>query len=134
MWWEFLVCALGGYLLGSVPVGLIVGRVVRGIDIRQYGSGKTGATNVLRTVGARWGAVALAGDLAKGVIPVVVARVLSDEPYVQTGAGPGWRGRGGWPPPAGTPGGCPRGPSRGWAGEVSIGRRRGQRIRLSLDS
>ena len=87
MWWAFAVCGAAGYLLGSVPVGLIVGRVARGIDIRQHGSGKTGFTNVLRTVGARWGVVALIGDLAKGALPVVLARLLSDEPYVQTTAG-----------------------------------------------
>ena len=87
MWWEFLVCAAVGYGLGSIPAGLIVGRVARGIDIRQYGSCKTGATNVVRTVGVRWGAVALIGDLAKGALPVVIARIVSDEPYVQTAAG-----------------------------------------------
>lgn len=87
MWWAFLACGAAGYLLGSVPTGLIVGRVARGIDIRRYGSGRTGATNVLRTVGARWGIVALIGDLAKGALPVVIARFVSDEPYVQTAAG-----------------------------------------------
>jgi glycerol-3-phosphate acyltransferase PlsY len=87
MWWEFAVCAAIGYLLGSIPTGLLVGRFARGIDIREYGSGNTGFTNVLRTAGLRWGAVALLGDLAKGVIPVVVARLLSDEPYVQAVAG-----------------------------------------------
>lgn len=87
MWWQFLACAAAGYLLGSIPTGLIVGRVARGIDIRQYGSGKTGFTNVLRTCGARWGAVALVGDLAKGVVPVLIARFASDEPYVMALAG-----------------------------------------------
>ena len=87
MWWAFLVGAVIGYLLGSIPTGLLVGRVARGIDIREYGSGKTGFTNVLRTVGTRWGVVALAGDLAKGAAPVIIAGVLSDEPYVQTVAG-----------------------------------------------
>jgi glycerol-3-phosphate acyltransferase PlsY len=87
MWWGFLVCGVLGYLIGSIPVGLIVGQAVRGIDIRQYGSGKTGVTNVVRTVGARWGVVALIGDLAKGALPVVVARLVSDEPSVQAVAG-----------------------------------------------
>lgn len=87
MWWAFLGCAVFGYLVGSIPTGLIVGRVARGIDIRQFGSGKTGFTNVLRTVGARWGIVALLGDLAKGFVPVLVARFVSDEPYVQAVAG-----------------------------------------------
>ena len=87
MWWPFLAGAAIGYLLGSIPIGLVVGRVARGIDVREYGSGKTGFTNVLRTVGPRWGAVALVGDLAKGAAAVLVARLLSDEPYVQTVAG-----------------------------------------------
>jgi len=85
--WELLAFALAGYLVGSIPVGLIVGRTARGIDIRQFGSGKTGFTNVLRTCGVRWGIVALIGDLAKGVVPVLVARIVSDEPYVHATAG-----------------------------------------------
>src|SRR3989304_9302648 len=89
MWGQFPVCPALGYALGSIPTGLIVGRVARGIDIRQYGSGETGATNGLRTGGARWGAVALVGDLAKGAVPVVIARLLSDDPYVQAVAGLG---------------------------------------------
>ena len=87
MWWAFLAGAAIGYVLGSIPTGLLVGRFARGIDVRDYGSGKTGFTNVVRTVGTRWGAVALAGDLAKGAAPIVIARLLSDEPYVQTVAG-----------------------------------------------
>ena len=87
MWWQFLASAAIGYLLGSIPSGLWVGRLARGIDVRDYGSGRTGFTNVLRTVGPRWGVVVLMADLAKGAIPVIIARVLSDEPYVYTVAG-----------------------------------------------
>ena len=87
MWWHFPVCIAIGYLVGSIPVGLLVGRFVRGIDIRDFGSGKTGFTNVVRTVGARWGVVALIGDLAKGAAPVVIARILSDDPFVAMAAG-----------------------------------------------
>jgi glycerol-3-phosphate acyltransferase PlsY len=105
MWWEFLVCALLGYGVGSIPVGLVVGRVARGIDIRHYGSGKTGFTNVLRTVGTRWGIVALIGDLAKGALPVVAARLLADDPYVQTVAGLGAAIGHDWPVFAGFQGG-----------------------------
>jgi glycerol-3-phosphate acyltransferase PlsY len=67
-----------GYLLGAVPVGLLVGRLVRGIDLRDLGSRRTGATNVTRTLGTRWGAVVLVLDLAKGVLAVVLARLLFD--------------------------------------------------------
>jgi glycerol-3-phosphate acyltransferase PlsY len=87
VWWQYAACGVIGYLLGAIPTGLIVGRVARGIDIREYGSGRTGFTNVLRTVGARWGIVALVGDLAKGVAPVLIARFVVDEPYVQMTAG-----------------------------------------------
>jgi len=87
VWWPYAVCGAIGYLLGSLPTGLVVGRLARGIDVRQYGSGKTGFTNVVRTIGVRWGALVLAVDLAKGAGPVVIARLLSDEPYVQAIAG-----------------------------------------------
>lgn len=87
MWWQFLAGGAIGYLLGSIPAGLWVGRFARGIDVREYGSGRTGFTNVLRTVGPRWGVVVLVADLAKGAVPVVIARMLSDEPYVYAVAG-----------------------------------------------
>jgi glycerol-3-phosphate acyltransferase PlsY len=87
MWWAFLVTALIGYLLGSLPIGLVAGRLTRGIDIRDFGSGKTGFTNALRTIGLRASLPVLVGDLAKGAVPVVIARVLSDNAYVQTVGG-----------------------------------------------
>ena len=87
MWWAFPACGAIGYLLGSIPSGLLVGRFARGIDVREYGSGKTGFTNVMRTVGLRWGIVVLVADLAKGVVSVVIARFVSDEPYVLALAG-----------------------------------------------
>ncbi len=82
MWWAFLTVAVIGYLMGSLPTGLVVGRLVRGVDIREFGSGKTGFTNVLRTAGLWAGAVVLVVDIAKGALPVVIGRVISDEPYV----------------------------------------------------
>jgi glycerol-3-phosphate acyltransferase PlsY len=61
------------YLIGSIPMGLIVGHVVRGIDIREYGSGNIGLTNVVRTLG--WGPGLITGllDFLKGYIPVFIA-------------------------------------------------------------
>lgn len=87
MWWEFLASTAIGYLLGSIPSGLLVGRLARGIDVREFGSGRTGFTNVLRTVGPRWGVLVLVADLAKGALAVVIAGIVSDEPYVQALAG-----------------------------------------------
>jgi acyl phosphate:glycerol-3-phosphate acyltransferase len=68
--------AIVGYLIGAIPVGLIVGRVVAGIDIRRHGSRRIGATNALRTLGARWAIVVFALDLAKGLGAVLLARAL----------------------------------------------------------
>jgi glycerol-3-phosphate acyltransferase PlsY len=71
-----LLGALVGYLLGAVPFGLVIGRLTRGIDIRQYGSHRTGATNALRTLGARPAALVFILDVAKGVAAVLIARFL----------------------------------------------------------
>lgn len=70
MAWAALIAAAIGYALGSIPVGLVVGRVTRGVDVRDYGSGVTGATNVIRTSGWKAGVVVIVGDLAKGIIAV----------------------------------------------------------------
>ena len=71
-----LLCALGGYLAGSIPFAVLVSRVMRLPDPRTYGSGNIGATNVLRS-GNRIAAVAtLVGDVAKGWVAVLVARYL----------------------------------------------------------
>lgn len=68
--------ALIGYLLGAIPFGLIVGRLTRGIDLRHYGSHRTGATNALRTLGLRAAALVFLLDVAKGVVAVVITRAL----------------------------------------------------------
>lgn len=70
------VAALIGYLLGAVPFGLLVGHVTKGIDLRQYGSHRTGATNALRTLGAKAAALVFLLDVAKGVAAVLVTRLL----------------------------------------------------------
>jgi acyl phosphate:glycerol-3-phosphate acyltransferase len=78
-----------GYLFGSVQPGLIVSRLVRGIDIREYGSGKTGFTNTLRTIGLGAALVVVAGDIIKGVAPVLIGRLVFDDPWGATLAGVG---------------------------------------------
>lgn len=64
------------YLLGSIPFGLVIGRLFKGVDVRKYGSGKTGATNVLRTAGKFPALLVLFGDLGKGVGAVFLTRLL----------------------------------------------------------
>ena len=76
-----LLNLLVGYLIGSIQPGLIVGRVYKRIDIREYGSGKTGFTNTLRALGPGAAAIVVAGDIAKGVIPVLLGRFVFDDPW-----------------------------------------------------
>jgi glycerol-3-phosphate acyltransferase PlsY len=73
---KFVAVIFLGYLLGAIPFGLIATRLIRGIDIREYGSGKTGVTNVLRTAGKRASSIAVIGDAAKGAAAVLFARFL----------------------------------------------------------
>jgi glycerol-3-phosphate acyltransferase PlsY len=66
------VIALGGYLLGSVPFGVLVGWL-RGVDVRREGSGNIGAANVARLMGPAWGVLVFALDVAKGLAPTLAA-------------------------------------------------------------
>ena len=59
------------YLIGSIPSGLIVGKLAKGIDIREHGSGNLGATNAVRTLGVKAGSVVIAGDILAGVFAVL---------------------------------------------------------------
>ena len=70
---HFILAILIGYLLGSIPSGVIVGHFY-GIDVRQSGSGKTGATNVLRNAGWKAGLIVVVADALKGAIPVLIAQ------------------------------------------------------------
>jgi len=83
-----IVVFIAAYFIGAIPTGVIVGRLWRGVDIRSYGSGGSGATNVNRTLGSRAGAVVLISDLAKGAIVVAIARyAVEGEPWLIAGAG-----------------------------------------------
>lgn len=72
-----LCCGLLGYLLGSIPTGYWIGWLCGGMDIREQGSGSTGATNVLRTVGKGPALVVLIVDVGKGVAAVWLAQALT---------------------------------------------------------
>lgn len=78
-----------GYVLGSLQSGLLVGRALRGIDVREYGSGKTGFTNTLRTVGLAGALVVVAVDILKGVVPVLIGRLVFDDPLAAALGGVG---------------------------------------------
>lgn len=89
---------VAAYLLGSIPTGYLVAKAVKGIDIRQHGSGGTGATNVLRTVGKGAAIAVLLIDLLKGLLAVLLVALVWPQvaalaalalwqPWVAVGAG-----------------------------------------------
>lgn len=72
LWLAIAISAILGYALGSIQWGIIVSRITRGVDVRDYGSGATGTTNVIRTSGAKAGIAVMLLDIAKGILPVYV--------------------------------------------------------------
>jgi len=76
-WWPALVA----YVVGATPFGFLAGKM-KGIDIRDHGSGNIGATNVLRTLGKPIGITVLILDIFKGMVPVIVAKMVSDSSAV----------------------------------------------------
>lgn len=71
--WSIVVILLA-YFLAGIPWGVVLGRWIKGIDVRDYGSGATGTTNSLRMLGWRIALAVLVLDFGKGVVPVVVGR------------------------------------------------------------
>ena len=74
--WMMLGSLATAFLIGSIPFSMLVARGIGGIDLRQQGSGNVGATNVARSMGAKWGALALLLDGAKGVGGVLLCPLL----------------------------------------------------------
>lgn len=74
----YLLTMLLAYLIGSVSFGIIIAKLYRGIDIRDYGSGNTGFTNVLRVIGKGPSILVLCGDTLKGALAVLVGFFLGD--------------------------------------------------------
>ena len=81
------LAVLVAYLLGGVPWGLLLGRWFRGVDLRQFGSGKTGATNAARTLGWRISLAVFVLDVGKGALGILLARWLTGDPLVESLAG-----------------------------------------------
>lgn len=84
---NFILLLLGSYLLGSVPAAYLVTRWSRGIDIRQYGSGNVGATNVVATASKRWAIPVIVFDLVKGMVVIYIAKLIGLEVYQQVMVG-----------------------------------------------
>ncbi len=83
-----LLALLTAYLLGSIPTGFLLAKALRGIDIREHGSGNTGATNVFRVMGKGAGIAALAIDLSKGIAAVLLMRwLVTSSAFISSGIG-----------------------------------------------
>ena len=76
-WSIGIAIAVAAYMVGSLPTGYLLGRWLRGIDIRDCGSGSTGATNVLRTLGKPAGAAVLVIDVCKGAFVIALTRLVT---------------------------------------------------------
>jgi len=78
-----ILVLLASYLLGSFPTSIVVGRVLKGIDIRQYGSGNAGATNAFRVLGPAAGVFVFVVDFAKGMVAVLLfAKLAASSPLI----------------------------------------------------
>ena len=73
-----LICLAVGYLIGCFSTGYLVGKANH-IDIREYGSGNAGATNTLRTLGLKAGAITFFGDALKAAIPIIIFKMMNPD-------------------------------------------------------
>ena len=87
---KFVAVALIGYLMGSIPFGVLISRRSARVDVRQIGSGKAGATNVLRVAGKKAAALVASLDLLKGLLAVVFAGLIFSEEYLLVGGSSLW--------------------------------------------
>ena len=84
---QIIIALLMGYLIGSIPTGYLIVKAKTGEDIRNVGSGSTGATNVKRVLGKNWFFIVMLLDAIKGAVPVVIAYLFLTK-YVQYGVTP----------------------------------------------
>jgi acyl phosphate:glycerol-3-phosphate acyltransferase len=77
---NIIIALFAAYILGSIPTSYIMGKLIKGIDIRDFGSGNVGATNALRILGTKIGVFTLIIDIGKGFLAVNIARFIIHEP------------------------------------------------------
>jgi glycerol-3-phosphate acyltransferase PlsY len=82
---QFIAVIIVGYIIGSVPSGVMVSKLFSNVDVREYGSGKIGATNVLRTAGKKAAALVLFLDILKGALAVIFAGLIVGRNYLVIG-------------------------------------------------
>ena len=82
---KLIAVALIGYFMGAIPFGMLIARRSAKVDVTNHGSGKIGATNVLRVAGKKAAATVLLLDILKGFLPVMFAALIFNGEYVLTG-------------------------------------------------
>ncbi len=82
-----VLAAVCGYFLGAIPFGLLIGRRAAGVDVREYGSGKTGFTNTLRVLGLKRSLPVFLGDFGKGVAAALLPLLWTNDPWAQAVGG-----------------------------------------------
>jgi glycerol-3-phosphate acyltransferase PlsY len=120
-----ILSALIGYLLGAIPFGYILVKITKQVDLRQFGSGRTGGTNALRAAGVPSGVLSAMLDVVKGAAAVWVVRGLYSEtasvellPWLEVTAGVMSVVGHNWSIFIGWKGGAGTGPNVGWAGAI----------------
>ena len=82
---KFATVVVVAYLIGSIPFGLIISKLRGGVDVRKCGSGKTGATNVMRAVGTKFGILTIVLDVGKAAGAVILAKVIVGNAFLTIG-------------------------------------------------
>jgi len=82
---QFVAVVILGYLVGAIPFGALISKRMAKVDVRDYGSGKTGTTNVLRVAGKKAAALVVILDVAKGTLAVVFAGLIVGRNYLLVG-------------------------------------------------
>lgn len=80
--WSLVVIVVLSYLTGSLPTSIVLSRVLRGIDIRDYGSGNAGGTNTVRILGWKIGAAVIVVDIGKGVLAALLISQIRIDPVI----------------------------------------------------
>lgn len=75
-----IICLIVGFAFGSIPNGYLIARS-KGVDIRHTGSGNVGTTNVLRSMGKKYGALTLLLDMAKAIVPIIIMQLFYGDIY-----------------------------------------------------
>jgi len=83
---QYVAAVVVGYLLGSIPFGVLIAKRTARVDIREHGSGKTGTTNVLRTAGKKAAIAVVILDVLKGVLAVIFAGLIVGNSYLRVGS------------------------------------------------